>query len=376
MTTGQVFRGTLIILLTLIAAYMVIMSIHIIIVLFIAIIIASAVRPAITGLTRRHVPPALAIVSVYLTIAVVIVTLLVAVFPPVVNQVAQYLDNEGRLAYRIITAQRWVEATISDVTQNEVSLVAPEEIRSAVTSFVGQIRRAMPSMLDDIGTTLGDAILIFVMGAYWLTSHERATSFISQISPPRYRTTVGLAVEEIESTLGGYVRGMALISLIVGLLNFVAMQLLGVPNAVTLAFIIAITTTIPMIGGLIGVVLALLLTLVVAPQYVIVVIVIAFIVQQIEAYVLGPRIMSNSVGLDPLLVIVYTAIGFVMFGIVGALIAVPIMGAIHILVTRFIITPYQESIRQFQMEQGLPVLTVDTASAIRAPRPENEAASK
>jgi predicted PurR-regulated permease PerM len=234
----------------------------------------------------------------------------------------------------------------------------------------------MPSLLDDLGTTLGDAILIFVMGVYWLTSHERATGFIMQLSPPRYRATVGQAVDEIESTLGGYVRGVTLISVIVGLLNFSAMQLLGVPNAITLAFISAITTTIPMIGGLIGVVLALLLTLVIAPEYVIVVIVIAFVIQQIEAYILGPRIMSNSVGLDPLLVIVYTAIGFVMFGVVGALIAVPIMGAIHILVTHFVIKPYQDSIRQFQMEQGVPILTVDTAIGGRVPYPEKQPESK
>ena len=356
MTTGQTFRNTLIVLLTLIAAYVALMSIRIIIVLVLAIIIASALRPFVTVLTRRRIPIGVAIIAIYATLAILIVLLGVAVLPPVVNKVSLYLENEGRLAYRIIEAQRWVEGIIYDVTNSDVSLVSPDEIRTAVSEFIDQMQAAMPSMLDDISSTLGDAVLIFVMGAYWITSHEKAISFITQLSPKKYRPRVQQVIDEIEETMGSYVRGMALISTLVGLLNFAAMQLLGIPNAVTLAFIIAVTTNVPMIGGLIGGVLVVLLTLVSAPEYVVGVGLISFAVQQIEAYYLGPRIMSDRVGLDPLLIIVYTSIGFVMFGIVGALIAVPIMGTVHILLIYLVIEPYRQSLSQLQTQDGLPIV--------------------
>jgi len=356
MTTGQTFRNTLIVLLTLIAAYVALLSIRIIIVLVLAIIIASALRPFVTALTKRRVPIGVAIIGIYAALAAIIVLIGVAVLPPVVNKVSLYLENEGRLAYRIIEAQRWVEGIIYDVTNSDVSLVSAEEVRNAVSDFIDQMQEAMPSMLDDISSTLGDAVLIFVMGAYWLTSHEKATSFITQLSPNKYRPRVNQVIDEIEDTMGSYVRGMALISTVVGLLNFAAMQLLGIPNAVTLAFIIAVTTTIPMIGGLIGSVLVILITLVSAPEYVLGVAIITFAVQQIEAYYLGPRIMSDRVGLDPLLIIVYTSIGFVMFGVVGALIDLPIMGTVHILLIHLVIEPYKQSLRQFQTQEGLPVV--------------------
>lgn len=356
MTTGQVFKNTIIVLLTLVAAYALLVSLHIIIVLLLAIIIASALRPFVTSLVRRHVPIGIAIVLIYLVLAFFIFLIGVAVIPPVVNQLVGYLENEVRLAYRIIMAQRWVEHLISDVTRSEVSLVDPDDIRLAVSEFMVQLRAVMPSMVDDIGSTIGEAVLIFVMGAYWLTSHKKATAFITQLSPAKYRDEVMKVIDEIEATMGGYVRGMVIISTIVGLLNFSAMQLLGIPNAATIGFMIAVTTTIPMIGGAIGAILAILMTLVVAPEYVVTVFIITFIVQQIEAYILGPRVMSEHVGLDPLLVIVYTSVGFVMFGILGALIAVPVMGTIHILLLHLVIEPYKRSLQQFQTQEGLPVI--------------------
>ncbi len=356
MSTGQVFRSTVVILLTLVAAFVIIRSIRIIIVLLLAIIIASALRPLVTSLTRRRVPIGIAIMLIYLVVAAIMVTLSVAVFPPIVNQVTLYFENEGRLAFRIIAAQRWMEGIISDVTNSEVSLVAPDEIRAAVSSMVGELREAMPLMLNHLSSTIGEAVLIFVMGAYWLTSHQKATEFITQLAPPRYQANVEQVIAEIETTMGAYVRGIAVISITVGLLNLIPMLILGIPNAVTIAFIIAISTTIPMIGGLLGGIMAVLITLVAATEYVFGVAAISFIVQQIEAYILGPRVMSERVGLDPLLVIVYTSVGFVMFGIVGALIAVPVMGTVHILLLHLVIEPYKNSLKQFETQDGLQVI--------------------
>jgi predicted PurR-regulated permease PerM len=351
------FCGTVIVLLTLAGAYIIVNSIRVILVLLIAIIIASAVRPFVNHLTRWHVPEGVAIVFVYLTLLAIIVIPSIAVAPPIVNQFAEYIENDSRLAFRIIRAQRLVEDAISDVTNEDVSLVAPEDIREAVSEFVAEVRRVMPSLLEDIGTTIGEAILIFVMGAYWLTSHEKATGFATQLVPGRYREKAIRVIEEIEWTMGGYVRGVVLIATIVGILNFTVLSVLGVPNAVTIAFIAGVTTTVPMVGGLVGSVLVIAITLVAAPEYVLTVAITVFVIQQIENHILSPRIMSTSAGVDPLLVIVYTSVGFVMSGIAGALIAVPVMGTLHILVAHLIIEPYRESMQNFQNDSGgIPLL--------------------
>lgn len=348
-------------MLTVLCAYVIAVSIQILILLVISIIVASAVRPIVQKLQQWRIPEGIAIVMVYLSLSAMVLLVAVAIIPPLVNQFSQYIENESRLSFRIIMAQRWVENRINDVTDSDVSLVAVEDIQSAVTHFSAQLRDAMPNVVQNLGSTIANGVLIIVMGAYWLTSHKKATDYLTQLSPPNYRDRARRMVDEIETTMGGYVRGIVSVSAIVSVLNFVPMQLLGVPNSLTLAFIIAVTTAIPMIGGTLGGVLAVVITLLSDPSYVLIVFAIFFINAQIENYFLTPRIMSHQVGLDPLLVIVYSTIGFVLFGITGALIAVPIMGTIHILIERLIIEPYQERMQTMKRDttEGLFVIKPD-----------------
>jgi predicted PurR-regulated permease PerM len=365
MTGTQIFRGVLIILLTLVGAYVLLLSIRVILVLLVAIIIASAVRPVVKGLTRSGVPESVSIVMVYMFMALGIIGIALALFPPIVNQFAQSIGDDSELSSRIIRAQNRLENGLEDITNEEVNLMKPEEIEANVKEFVAEARDFTPGIVDDIGTTLGEAILIFVMGAYWLTSHEKAMNFITQLSPLRHRDKVQSIINEIETRMGSYVRGVVIVASIVGLLNFIVLFLLGVPGALNLAAIIAVTTTIPMIGGFLGGAMAVFMVLVSAPDYVLIVIITFLVIQQIENYILSPRIISNQVQMDPLLVIVYTAIGFVMFGIVGALIAVPVMGTIHILLTHTIIEPHKKSIRVFETQDGLPVVRGDEPEIAR-----------
>lgn len=367
MTAQQVFRATIIIMLTVAAAYILLVSARVLLVLLIAVIVASSVRPIITRLASWHVPEGAAIGLTYLGLIGFILLALVAVFPPVVNQVAQYIENDDRLATRIITAQRWVERGISDVTQSDVSLVAPDEIRAGVATFVSQLRQALPNILNDMGATLGDIVLIFVMGAYWLTSHQRAIDFITQLYPLRYREEAHAIIEEIELTMGSYARGIITVSTIIGILNFIPLQLLGVPNALTLAFLAGLLTAIPVIGGLMGIVVAAAMTLVAAPQYILTVLAVTFIVQQIENYLVSPRVMSGTVGMEPLLVIVYVSAGFVLFGTVGGLIAIPVMSTVHILLQHLIIAPHRENITPFAVENGVPVMKPGITPAEASP---------
>ncbi|MEQ8671643.1 MAG: AI-2E family transporter [Aggregatilineales bacterium] len=358
MTGQQIFRATLIVMLTVLCAYIVVVSIQILILLIIAIIVASAIRPVIQTLQKWRIPEGVAIVLVYLGLAAMIFLVAVAIIPPLVNQFSQYIENDSRLSFRIIMAQRRVENLISDVTDSEVSLVAVEDIQGAVSQLSAQVRTSMPDVVQNLGSTIGSAVLIFVMGAYWLTSHKKATGYLTQLAPPHYRDRAQKMVDEIETTMGGYVRGIVTISTIVAILNFVPLQLLGVPNALTLAFIIAVTTAIPMIGGTIGGVLAVALTFLSDPTYVVIVFAVFLINTQIENYILTPRIMSQQVGLDPLLVIVYSTIGFILYGVTGALIAVPIMGTVHILIERLVVEPYQERMQTLKRDttEGLFVI--------------------
>lgn len=341
MDSKTVFKGTVVILLTLLGAYILVLGAQIIITLLLAIIIASAVRPAVNALKRLRLPEGVAIVIVYGVMALSIITVLFVLIPPMFNQFAIYVEQDWRLASRIIRANQIAEGFISDFMAEDVSLVSTEQIREAVTNSVQEFRTILPNLIQNAGTIVANAVLIFVMGAYWLTSHISAKRFILKLTPPIYRDETRIIINDIEQTLGSYVRSAVIISVIVGILNFVPMYILGVPNAMTMAFIIGVMTIVPMVGGIIGGAIATLLTLITDPTMAIVVLITFLIVSQIENYFLQPRIMSEGVGMNPILIIVYTSIGFVLDGVIGALIAVPMMGAVHILLEHLIIEPHR-----------------------------------
>lgn len=356
MTSRQIFQYTLVVLGTLAAAYILLMSVRILMDLLIAVVIASAIRPLVVRLVYWKVSEGLAIFSVYLAILAMTFILMILLLPPTLDEALFYVEHDSQLADRIIDAQDNLQRSLEDISNRDVSLVPDDNIRQAVSDITDQIRGSSPNLLDDFSSTLGETVMIVVMGAYWLTSRTKALDFISQLFSPQYRIRVQNIVDEIEFSLGGYVRGVVSVGFVIGFLNFLIMSAAGVPNAAMLGLIIGITTMIPMIGGFAGGAIAVLLTLIVSPNDVMVVAAIAFLMQLVESYYVSPSLMSRSVNIDPLLIIVYTLIGFAMFGIIGALIAVPAMGIIHILLRHLIIDPHRESIRLFRFERGVIVM--------------------
>jgi predicted PurR-regulated permease PerM len=367
MTGKQVFFNMLIILGTVAAAYVLLISLRVLIVLLVAIIIASALRPLVTRMTGWRVPQAAAIGVIYALILITMFVFALVIVPPFFNQISQYFGNEGLLTMRIIGAQTWIEQNLTNITGSEVHLVQPDEIRALVSDAMITIQRSAPIFVTDLTGTLGDAVLIFVMGAYWLTSHERATTFIQQMFPVKHREKIENVIVEIETTLGTYVRGIVAVSLFVTVTQAIFLLLLQVPNALILSFIIGISTAIPMVGSTIGGVIAVVLTLIVSPGHVVWVFISFIGIQQLENYYISPRMMGKSTGLDPLLVIVYTTIGFVMFGVTGALIAVPLMSSFHIILEHFVLQPHKENIQPYSVEEGGVVLLKPSPDAVKTP---------
>ena len=207
---------------------------------------------------------------------------------------------------------------------------------------------------------LGDAVLVIVMGVYWLTSRDEAVEFTLQLFSMARRAMIREIILEIEQTLGAYVRGVGLVVLFVGVANFILLTLFRVPNPITLAFIIGLTTALPIVGGFIGAGLAVFLALIDSPLAALLTLVSFVLVQQVETHYLTPRTMSNSVHISPILVIMALFIGFAVGGVVGGLIAVPIAGALMVLARHLIIKPKKEEVVPQRVKGGILIAGEDT----------------
>jgi predicted PurR-regulated permease PerM len=326
------------------------------------------------------------------------------VIPPVINQFTRYLENENLLANKIIIVQRWFAQTLSDITGEEFvsgsdketendevatgidsdlvdpDLVDPEEpeivvststeqvvgfseeqIREGISDLIREFEVTAPGLLGSLGGFIGDFVLVFVMGIYWITSRARAEEFLVDLLPIGRQAQARAILDEIEIGLGGYVRGIVLVSVIVGVLSFGAMLVVNalplrvnIPNAATLAFFYGLATAVPIIGGLIGVVIATGLAFLTAtPAAGFAVFAITVLLQQVENYYISPRVMASSSSFDEILVIVFIAAGFTIDGIRGGLIAIPVAATAAILLKHLLILPRKEKVIPTKIDGGI-----------------------
>ena len=354
MSASQVFRNTVVVILTVVVAYILFLSLNIVIVLLFAIIFASALRPVVLWLDKR-VPEALAILLTYLGVLLVVIGLFVIVLPPAVNRLGVYIENDDRLAFRLISANNWAERTLNTVLQPEepIVLLESDSIRTEVSRTVASLRDTIPSMAGNVGGLLGNLVLVIVIGIYWLTSRDQAVEFTLQLFSLARRPLVKQIILEIEQGLGAYVRGVMLVVMFVGIANFILLTIFRVPNATTLAFVIGITTALPVIGGFIGAGVAVFLALLETPVAGLLTLVSFVLVQQVETHILTPRMMSNSVHISPILVIVSLFIGFAVGGVIGGLIAVPVAGTLMVLARHLIIEPQKQQVAPQRTHGGI-----------------------
>jgi len=362
MSASLVFRNTVIVILTVVTAYVLFLSLNIVVVLLFAIILASAMRPAVLWLNKRGLPFAISILLTYLLVLGITMALFVIVLPPAITRLSSYLENENGLSFQLINANNWAERTLMSIFNpaEPITLLSDASIRNAVTSAVASLNRSIPALAGDLGGLLGNTVLVFVIGVYWLVSRDAAVDFTLQLFSMARRPLVKQIILEIEQALGSYVRGVMLVVLFVGVANFILLTIFRVPNPTTLAFVIGVTTALPVIGGFIGAGVAVFLALLETPVAGLLTLVSFVLVQQVETNYLTPRMMSNSVHISPILVIVALFIGFAVGGVIGGLVAVPVAGTLMVLARYLIIEPKKEQVAPIRTQGGILIAGEDT----------------
>ncbi len=166
-------------------------------------------------------------------------------------------------------------------------------------------------------------IFMLLEGPVWM---ERFYSLLSPASQPRWRA-IG---RDVYRTVGGYVTGNLLISIIAGVVSTVVLVVMGVPFAVALGLLVAILDLVPLAGATIAAVVVGTVAFLHSIPAGIVMVVFFLAYQQLENHVLQPLIYGRTVQLSPLVVLISVLIGAELAGILGALAAIPVAGSIQV----------------------------------------------
>jgi len=177
-------------------------------------------------------------------------------------------------------------------------------------------------------------IAILVLAFFWVQEGEVLVRRLLRLLPPEKREPARSLYTELEGKVGAYFRGQLILCGVVGLLSLIGYLIIGLPYAIGLALIMAVAEAIPMVGPTLGAIPAILVALTAAPDKVVWTLAVVFVVQMAENNLLVPRIMDRSVGVNPIITILgITAFG-ALFGVVGALLAVPLSAMVQIIAHR------------------------------------------
>ncbi|MGA9762891.1 MAG: AI-2E family transporter [Gaiellaceae bacterium] len=297
--------------------------------IFIALFLALAINPLVDWLQARGVRrrgPAVAIAFGAVLIAAVGVA---AVFVPIlVDQIGKFIDavpgyvkdlteGRGRLGF-LESDYHVVEKVEKAIKDNSASKVL------GASNLALSLTKGVISAIAAAVTITFMTLFMLLEGPSWV---DRFFSLFSEKNEQRWRA-VG---RDVYRTVGGYVAGNVLISLIAGTLATIVLWVLGVPYPVPLGLLVALLDLVPLAGATVAAVIVTGIAFTTGVWTGVIVLVYFVIYQQVENQLLQPVIYGKTVQLSPLAVLIAVLIGAKLGGIVGALAAIPVAGAIQII---------------------------------------------
>jgi predicted PurR-regulated permease PerM len=299
----------------------------IVLVFLIAIVVAEGIRPLVKRLESWRLPKAAAILTVYVVLLGVLALLVVLLVQPLVTQAQQLADNFPKY-------QRVAEKLITDIEHQL-------HISSDLTSQIGNALNAAKNVLFDVGTATATVlvrfVIVLVLAFLWLTTSDRLKSFIIDLIPPRRQALAEDVISEMGTRIGGYMRGVVINMVVIGVLSGGAVAALRLPSPVLLGIFAGITEAIPIFGPFIGAAPAVGLGFTVSPLYPLLVAAVFLVIQQVESNTLVPVVMNRVLALPPLTVVLALLVGGSLEGVAGALIAVPVAAALQVLIMRVVV---------------------------------------
>ena len=309
------------------------------VVIIFAILFAYVVYPPIKWLAVRRVPVPVAGLIVYALLAVIALGAIAWLAPAVATQAADLTHNFPKIISQ-------VQTQIKDPIDAPLLQRLPEGVRQTIASNAGKAGALAGGAAAGFGThALGilsgtTSALIdvaLVLGLTLLVVGDLASiqTFAARLVPRRYRSETLGFMNDVDRVVGGFVRGQVLLALGVGLLGTIVLLAVGVPYALLLGLLAGVVSIVPIVGPIVAVLPVLLVAFFTVGAFKAIVVLALFaVILALQQNVLTPLVVSKSVGVTPLVVFVALLFGSEAFGILGALLSIPVAGILRVAAER------------------------------------------
>ena len=328
--------------LTLLAVWAVAKAAGKVLVIFIvAALIALILNPAVAFLQRTRLPRGLAVLAVYLAFFLMLSGIGVLLANPISNQVESFSRNVPNLVKK---ANKSLASAQSTLNNSGLHVQFIKQGKTALQSLQEKLVKGSSSIVSSAGGVLTevvsagfDFVLVFVLSVYMLLYGPRIGTLMRTYMPDGDGTPADDYPHLVQSAVARYVGGQLLFSLIMGTTAGVALYVLGVVGifpdgrkyAVAFAVFYALMELVPYIGPIVGALPAVLIALFSDPISALWVVLMFIALQQLEGHIVAPQIFGHTLRINPLLVIFALLLGLQLHGVVGALIALPILSILR-----------------------------------------------
>lgn len=277
--------------------------------IFVSFILMSALKPLVDGMQRSKIPRAISIVLIYIFIFIILGFTFSSIVPPLITQTLHL--SESLPAYI-----KLINPSINLDPQN-------------YTEQISSLGKNLVQLSFGIFSNLVSLFTISVLSFYLLLERSNLNSYLKLLLGEIYGKRIETLVNKVEERLGFWVRGQLTLLLSIGILTYFGLLILQIPYALPLAIIAGLLEIIPTIGPIISSIPAIIVSFTVSSLHPLFTVILYFVIQQLENQVVVPLIMSRIVGVPPLVTILAILIGARIGGVVGAILAIPIVVTIE-----------------------------------------------
>lgn len=289
--------------------------------LFISYIFMAALTPYVEFLQKKGFPKMFAVLITFIGILLLILLIVLPLIPFFVSQIKllisglpEYIDQSARsLGFSIDQKQ------IQELVSKELNSIGRNAFAVTTRVFGG----------------IFSTLTVLVVSFYLLMEHNKFKVWLTSFFHVDSQNRILTILNQVDDKLGAWLRGQIVLSLFIGVITFISLAIIGLPNALSLALIAGILEIIPTLGPILSSIPAIIIALTISPGMAVVIIVLYIIIQMLENNLLVPKIMQRAVGLNPVVVIIGVVIGTSLLGVAGALLSIPFIALLAVLYRGF-----------------------------------------
>ena len=295
----------------------------IVVILLLALVLASAMEPMVDYLNHKKIPRSVSVLGAYFVVIALVALVATLMAPLVVEQFQVLSENLPQYAVEIQARYPNLMALFGGADLNGII----QALFSSGGGAGGVVNRTV-----GLFNGLFAVVTVLVVSFYLVAADRGMKKFINDLVPSAHQVVVMSLIEKIQRKMGLWVVGQIIMSLFIFVLTYVGLSILGIKYALFLALIAGLLEVVPYVGPFLSAIPAVFFALIQSPALVVGVIVLYIIIQKTEGYILVPKVMEKTVGTSPLVVLLALLIGFKLAGILGLLLAVPLAGAIMVVI--------------------------------------------